>query len=134
MNHVDWNGREAKRRGHAAMVQFLHLACMLIVNRAKELLSVPGTGRVKGKKTGPVVHAAAGDPPMKQTGRGRASVTYEVDERTLEGRAGTNVDYMMYQELGTKRGISPHPWLRRALAEVLDQIKALAQQLGVFFQ
>lgn len=129
---VEWRGDDAKRRAHALAVQVLTRICILVVNRAKELLSVPGTGKVKGKKAGPVVHSAPGEPPRKQTGRGRASVTYEIDEANLEARAGTNVEYMRHQELGTKRGIKPRPWLRRAVAEVQAQIGALVAQLKGF--
>jgi phage gpG-like protein len=131
---IEWAGDEVKKKVHSAAVQFLTLACLLIVRRAKELLSTPGTGKVKGKQTGPVVHSAPGDSPFKQTGRLRASVTYEVDEKALEARVGTNVDYGMYLELGTKKGIRPRPWLRRALDEVKAQIQSLAATLGVHFQ
>lgn len=127
---VEWRGEEAQRKVDAMAVALLRQAGMLIVGRAKQLLSVPGTGRAKGKKAGPVTHAPPGQPPYKQTGRGRASVTYEVDEKALVMRAGTNVDYMRHLELGTRRGIRPHPWLRRAVAEVRAQLEALMAGLG----
>jgi|SRR6185437_3513365 len=131
-SRVQWRGSTARQKMRALAVEVLTLICLEVVRRAKELLSVPGTGRVKGKKAGPVVHSAPGEPPRKQTGRGRASVTYEVDAQALEARAGTNVDYMKHQELGTRRGIKPRPWLRRAVAEVQGQIDALLGRLKGF--
>jgi hypothetical protein len=122
---VEWNGPGAEALVRTLAVRLLRRVCILVTTRAKRLLSVPGTGRVKGRRAGPVTHAPAGEPPFKQTGRGRASVTYEVDEAALTARAGTNVEYMKHQELGTKRGVRPHPWLRRAVAECASQIKSL---------
>jgi phage gpG-like protein len=129
---LEWHGDEAKRKGHALAVQVLTLVCLAVVKRAKELLSVAGTGKVKGKRVGPVVHSAPGEPPRKQTGRLRASVTYEVDAKALQARAGTNVEYGRHLELGTKRGIKPRPWLRRAVAECSAQIQSLLAQLKGF--
>jgi hypothetical protein len=111
---LQWNGDEASKKAHAALVRFVTWCAIKTANQAKELLSVAGTGKVKGKQTGPVVHSQPGEPPRKQTGRGRASVTYEVDQATATARVGTNVDYMAHQERGTKRGLAPRPWLRPA--------------------
>jgi hypothetical protein len=118
---LDVRGAEAYVRAQALI--WVTQICLMTVRRAKELLSVAGTGKVKGKRTGPVVHSAPGEPPRKQTGRGRASVTYEVDAATLTGRVGTNVDYMSHQERGTKRGIKPRPWLRPAADWAAQQMK-----------
>lgn len=133
MARLEWNGPEARRRGRDAVVEFLTAACILITNEAKGLLSVPGTGRVKGRRVGAGGHSPPGEPPYKQTGRLRASVTYEVDKGSLQARAGTNVDYGLYLELGTKRGIAPRPWLRPAMNNVRGKIEALAARMGVFF-
>jgi HK97 gp10 family phage protein len=62
-----------------------------------------------------------GDPPHKQTGRLRSSVTYEVLDGELIARVGTNVKYAKWLELGTKN-MAPRPWLRRALNESGDEI------------
>ena len=124
MSHIDWHGDEALAHVRAKMVAALHRAAMTVSRRAKELLSVPGTafasGHGKKKKgariTGAVV-SQPGEPPRKQTGRLRASVTIDVDAEKLEARVGTNVKYGRYLEMGTRKGILPRPWLRRALAE-----------------
>jgi hypothetical protein len=109
---LDWNGDEAARKIHAAAVHFVTWCGIKVTTKAKELLSKPGTGKTKGKKTGSKSRSLPGEPPRKQTGRGRASVTYEVDAKTATSRAGTNVDYMAHLERGTKRGLAPRPWLR----------------------
>lgn len=87
-------------------------------------------GGPRGKTRYGAFPSAPGEPPHKQTGRLRASVAYEVDEGTLTGRVGTNVDYGKYLELGTKRGIAPRPWLRRALAESYGKIQEILANIG----
>jgi len=74
--------------------------------------------------------SAPGEPPRKQTGRLRASVAYEVDEAALTARVGTNLDYGLYLELGTMRGLAPRPWLRRALAESQARINVILGTSG----
>ena len=54
----------------------------------------------------------------------------EVDPAKLTARVGTNVPYGKYLELGTKRGIAPRPWLRRALNESLARINDLLAGIG----
>lgn len=79
----------------------------------------------KGSRIYGATRSQPGEPPRKQTGRLRASVAYEVDPEAMSARVGTNVKYGKYLELGTKRGIAPRPWLRRALAESMDTIRAM---------
>lgn len=129
LERFEWNGQEAEREIRRRAVAILTEACILVTRSAKRLLSVPGTGRIKGRKVGRVTHSAPGEPPFKQTGRLRASVTYEVDAASLTARAGTNVEYGRYLELGTKNGLAPRPWLRRALAEVSGRVNALIAEL-----
>lgn len=133
---LDWRGDEAIDHCRRRAVQLITRAAIEVTRRAKELLSVAGTARrtraAKGRRKGSRVYgatrSAAGEPPRKQTGRLRASVTYEVDERALSARVGTNVEYGKHLELGTRRGIAPRPWLRRALAECRAKIAALLSQ------
>jgi hypothetical protein len=63
--------------------------------------------------------SAPGEPPHKQLGHLRRSVTYEVDAAASTGRVGTNLLYGLWLELGT-RLMAARPWLRRALAECQD--------------
>lgn len=133
MSDLQWDGDEALGHCRKKAVGFLTRAAVTVSRRAKELLSLPGTAvRSKGTKGGRkgsritgAVRSAPGEPPRKQTGRLRASVTEEVDPATLEARVGTNVKYGRFLELGTKKGIAPRPWLRRALAEMQSRIDQL---------
>jgi phage gpG-like protein len=129
---VAWHGDAARDHVRERLAKGLWRAAQAVERRAKELLSVPGTAQATGlgrRKKGSRIYGAArsapGEPPRKQTGRLRASVTSEVDEGALEARVGTNVPYGKFLELGTAGrtfGILPRPWLRRALAEVQGQI------------
>lgn len=82
------------------------------------------------KRTVTYVVSKPGEPPRKQTGHLRRSVTYEVDRENLTARVGTNVTYGKYLELGTKRGLAPRPWLRPALARVAARVNELLSQIG----
>ena len=127
---LEWHGEEAKRRINRKIVQVLYKCVTLIAGRAKELLGVAGTDRVKGKKVGPVVRSKPGEPPRKQTGTLRRSVQVEVDEQSLTARVGTNVDYGKHLELGTRRSIKPRPWLRPAFLWATTRINAWLSTLS----
>jgi phage gpG-like protein len=134
--NVQWNGDDFKRRLHEDMARRLERAAIVVERHAKILLSVSGTGvkkggkivrKVKGMKGKNIYGAfpsAPGEPPRKQTGRLRASVTHEVDRAKLTARVGTNVKYARVLEFGGKH-IAPRPWLRRALAESQSRIKEI---------
>lgn len=132
-DHLDFDQDGAIAYCQREAMGKIHRAALVVSRRAKELLSVAGTAvrpratrkHRKGSRITGAVRSKPGEPPRKQTGRLRASVTYEADEKALTARVGTNVKYGKYLELGTKRGIAPRPWLRRALAECharIDQI------------
>ena len=129
-------------------VQFITIAAIEITRRAKELLSVPGTAfatghgrKKKGERITGAVRSAPGEPPRKQTGglRGSATATtpedpdehttYEVDESAMAARVGTNLLYGKALELGTKRGLKPRPWLRRAAFEMKGRVNELLSKM-----
>lgn len=101
-------------------------AAITLMNHAKELLSIAGTGRAGRDKKGRFKTryganpSAPGEPPHRQTGRLRASVTYEIEGESA--RVGTNVRYGRALEIGTDT-IEPRPWLRRALADKQAELK-----------
>lgn len=143
-NHVEWHGEAAKEHVRKKIIRALNLAAQACSRRAKELLSVSGTGvqtkggsvvrKVKGGPRGKAAYGAfpssPGEPPHKQLGTLRASVNYDVDEANLSARVGTNEAYGKYLELGTSRGLKPRPWLRRALAETASQINSILGGIG----
>ena len=134
MPDLEWNGDGAIRYVRELAINGLRRAAIAVTRRAKELLGVPGTavstgkGGAKAKKgqrvTG-AVRSEPGEPPRKQTGFLREHVTNEVDETEMEARVGTNLLYGKALELGTKRGLLPRPWLRRALAETQGEVNQL---------
>lgn len=125
-NRLEWHGEAAKAHVRGEAVKAITRAAIVCSRRAKELLSVAGTGGVKGSRRAYGSNPSApGEPPHKQTGRLRASVTYEVDAQNLTARVGTNLPYGLFLELGTKAGLAPRPWLRRALAETAARINSI---------
>lgn len=88
--------------------------------------------KATGSGSGGVTHSAPGEPPFKQTGRLRGSVTYEIDEATSTARVGTNLDYGRHLELGTKKGLLARPWLRRAVDDCKGLITAILGSLKGF--
>lgn len=75
-----------------------------------------------GSKVKGFFSSLAGQPPRVQTGVLRRSIGINV--RGLRARVGTGLAYGRYLELGTSK-MPPHPWLRRALAESMGQIRAI---------
>lgn len=125
-NRLEWHGEQAKAHVRGLAVKAIRRAAIVCKDRAKELLNVAGTGGVKGSRRSYGSNPSApGEPPHKQLGRLRASVTYEVDEPDLTARVGTNLPYGLFLELGTSRGLAPRPWLRRALAETAARINSI---------
>lgn len=122
--HYERNTEAAKQHIREKAVQFLTAAAIVVTTKAKRMLTVPGTGRKRGKKAGPVTHAPKGQPPYKQTGRLRASITYEVDEQQLVARVGTNVEYARPLEL------LDHPFLRRSLDETRPEVDSIVARIG----
>jgi hypothetical protein len=136
---LEWYGEEIRAQVRAEMRRRVEACAILVTNRAKELLSVPGTGqriasrkvRLRGGSTRLLrkrstrygfAPSAPGEPPRKQTGRLRASVTRAIEG--LVARVGTNLDYGRWLELGT-RLVDSRPWLRPAFLACLPQIHAI---------
>lgn len=76
----------------------------------------------RGARVYGATRSLPGEPPRKQLGHLRRSVAYEVDGNV--GRVGTNLLYGRILELGS-RLMKARPWLRRALRECQDRIKAI---------
>ena len=101
-----------------------------VENKAKRLLTLHGGGRVyttrfwrdkdgrlrRGGRRVPHQASAPGMPPASDTGRLLTSIHHSVTGvlDTLEARVGTDVNYALYLELGT-RYMAPRPFLRPAL-------------------
>lgn len=134
---VEWNAEPFKAQLTAEMRRRVNASCIMVEDHAKQLISVPGTagggqrnaqGRfIKGSYSAiqyNVNPSKPGEPPHKQHGRLRASVTREVSNTKPVGRVGTNVKYGRWLELGTRK-MKARPWLRVALKDKRGVIIAL---------
>jgi hypothetical protein len=133
-NRIDWHGEEAIEMVHSRAVQFVTSAAIIVKRRAQDLLSIAGTAASiakghKGSRVENAVRSKPGEPPRKQTGDLRNRTTYEVDADSATARVGTNEPKGKALEMGTKRGLLPRPWLRRALAESQQEIESLEGKL-----
>jgi hypothetical protein len=113
-SHLVWNGEAARVMVHGATMHTVDLFVTAVKERAVELISTPGPPR-----------SSPGNPPHVDTGALVASIESSVDNRDMTGRVGTNLEYGLYLELGTKRGLAPRPWLRRALAETMSRVRSI---------
>ena len=136
---VKWHGDEVRARIKAELERRIQTCCLMVWNRAKQLVNTDGTGvrqssgggrNAKGqfrkKNKGGLIYGAnpskPGDPPHKQRGRLLGSIAWEV--AGLVGRVGSNLDYARWLELGT-RMTAARPWLRVALAQLADAIRRI---------
>ncbi len=126
---LQWDGDKVRAQIHAEMARRVRACCILVSNEAKKLVSVAGTGVGRHKSSGKFKTlyganpSATGEPPHKQTGRLRGSITHEVLPN-LVGRVGTNLLYGRIQELGSRKQ-KARPWLRPALRNCMEKIKAI---------
>lgn len=103
----DGNGRMAERQIRAAD------STRAVMSRLKDRKVWLGEHKASTKTYVVSIHAPPGEPPYKQTGRLRASITWEKPAPMVR-RVGTNVKYGRNQELGIT--VRPHPFLRPGLA------------------
>jgi len=106
--------------------QNLKAATLVIHSQAiKELTNVSGgetETRYKPKRS--VKVSKPGDAPNTDTGTGRQSIGFNVDEQRNKSEVGTGLKYMKFLELGT-RSIAARPWLTIALKKSESTIKKL---------
>lgn len=131
--NIFWHGDKFMRDLRAEQVKRVTRAAIVVERQMKRNLSVSGTGVIQGgivvpaiKRTKKTVYGAfpskPGESPHKQTGRLRASVTYEVDafQRDPVARVGTNVVYGFILEAFRNR-----PWLVKSFNQVRDQVRSI---------
>lgn len=119
-----------------------------VENRAKRLLVMHGGGRVyttrfwrdrqgrlrRGGRRVPHQASAPGQPPATDTGRLLQSIHHEIHGvgQDVEARIGSDVNYAIYLELGT-RYMAPRPFLRPALQAAGDSTGLLNERGEEFF-
>lgn len=100
---MKWHGDELAKLVRRATERNLERAAITLKNAVKEVISEPSN-----KGTTP---SAPGEPPHKDTGRLRASISHEVDKDAMAARVGTNVVYGKFLEIGTRK-MAARPYLR----------------------
>lgn len=123
---IDWNGPACERRMKQLLMQGLSAAGRIVENRANELLSVDGSGKVRGRRRrGAVVtRSLPGEPPRAQTKQLLQSVTRDENREEISVKVGTPLEYGAHLELGTRK-MRPRPWLRRSLIECKERIETV---------
>lgn len=123
---VDWHGEKYKAALRKAVNRRLSTASIYLANRVKADVSQPGTlrwsggrdnrGRFRSKTVYNFTHSAPGNPPYKQTGRLRASITREVvtELGRMRGRVGSNLKYARALDQGFGK-LKRRPYLGRNL-------------------
>lgn len=86
-------------------------------NRSGRTYKVPGTQRT-------YTASAPGEPPAQRTGELRQSVkgTVHTEGKKLIGKVGTDKDYGLSLEKGTKK-MAPRPWLQPSFEKSEGKIK-----------
>lgn len=103
----------------------LHWTQIRALVKAGKIIRTPSGSRAK--RVYGAFPSKPGQPPHKQVGVLRGSVTYEVAysaNGTLIARVGTNILYGKFLELGTRK-MKARPWLKRALNEKRGDIQAI---------
>lgn len=72
------------------------------------------------------VRSLPGEPPRKQTGELRMSITHEVDTESLTARVGSMLKRAIYLELGTRK-MAARPFLR---ITAFEESTAIGQIMG----
>lgn len=110
---VKWHGEKLKAETEKEFIRRLHRAAITLKNEIKVNISDPSPPA-----------STEGNPPHKDTGRLRASISHEVDDTSRAARVGTNVTYGKFLELGTKR-MGARPFIRAAFDKLLPEIKRI---------
>ncbi len=120
LNYV-WYGQQLNLTINAAARAAIKEACILVEITAKDSI---------GKVPPP---SPPGHAPAAPTGTLKARITHEIDEATMTGRVGTNLEYARRLELGfvgtdslgRRYNQAPRPYLRPALEKNRAAIKKL---------
>lgn len=104
----------------------------------KRMLSHPGTGNEYPRQGGRKMHTASapGEPPAVDTGRLRASITYDVSPQgdavqigsstAQMASAGAPVNYAQFLEFGTER-MKSRPFMRPVAMQYMGNNKLIAR-------
>lgn len=116
MSSLKWNGEKVKRDINATMRRNVDSASQFLAVKLKQTIGIPGSKGFSRSKPG--------EPPHKDKGRLRASISYEIASDGKSAKVGTNVKYGKMLEFGTKK-MAARPWLRPTFNKCLAEIKKI---------
>ena len=122
---VVWHGEKVMAQIHARAEAKMDASAEILVKHVKDSMREPKSG-LEGKKPGKgflTQRSAPGESPAVQYGHLLRSIIQENIGR-LARRVGTNMEYGLYLELGTKK-MAARPFLRPALDQCRERIRAL---------
>lgn len=124
-HRLNWDDEAFRAKVRQTMIRRVTASAIIVEDHAKRLISKAGTGGGGGRKrrygSNP---SKPGEPPHKQYGHLRRSVTHERVGDRLAARTGTNLRYGRWLELGTAN-MAARPWLRRALLDQSRRIRRI---------
>jgi len=116
---IEWHEDAVMAMVDVMAAERLDSAAILVVATAKKSMEEPKSGKPGPKRT----RSAPGEAPSTQNRTLRDRIDSDAPSQ-LTRRVGTNLDYGLYLELGT-RTIAARPWLEVALWANADKIKRL---------
>lgn len=125
---LEWHGEKVNKRIRDEALARVTMASEHLRTKILEKLSgsrsgrvyrVPGTGRS-------YVASAPGEAPAVRLGGLRRSVRAKVERRRGEvlGEVGTDLDYGLFLERGTRR-MAPRPWLGKTYEEEKEALEEI---------
>ena len=135
---TEWHAKRVFTLATKANVSAMKKAAFVVEADVKKHFTLLGSGRTYGKH----IASKPGEPPAVDTGILRASVMSEVKIKGSEitgkvgpdiehikekTEAGTDVEYGLYLEVGTKN-MQPRPFLRPALRRMKNKISRVFKE------
>ena len=114
---VRWDSSKLTSEVEQKVQRGIEKAALFLVREVKRSLKVPGPrkGNRGAKPSKP------GEPPHLRTGALSRSIDYVTGR--LSAKVGSGLDYGLYLEVGTKRGLRKRPYLRPAIDNRANQKK-----------
>lgn len=123
---VFWQGKKITREIRGLMGKRLEKAARMLRNYARVKSSRSQPTRGVGTLKRGLDPSKPGEYPKVVSGTHRRMIAFEVDRKTLTARIGSNLVYARHLELGTRK-MKRRPWLSRALAESMGQLRKILQ-------
>lgn len=100
---------------------------MSIQDNSDKVLGLAGSASLEAlEKIGMRAETHAKEYAPVDTGRLRNSITYEVNESEMDVEIGSEVEYAVFQELGTRK-MAAHPFLKPAVINHTSEYKQILE-------